>query len=88
MKSKQVTSKKNMKTELTSEHFVDLSIFTYSRQEMSICDLQPGSHAGLIGLCVVFPTTSDLFYPLPETREEQYAFTEQDYNRKKNCYHK
>lgn len=55
---------------------------------MSIFDLQSGSQVGLIGLCISFPTTSDLFYPPPETWEEQYAFTEQDHNRKKNCYHK
>lgn len=88
MKSEKETSMETMetmKTELASEHFVALSIFTHI--EKSIFDLQSGSHAGLIGLCVSFPTTPDLFYPLPKTGEEQYAFTKQNHNRKKNCYH-
>lgn len=58
------------------------------RQGMSVFDLQSGSRTALISLCVSFPATSDLFYPLPKTWEEQYAFTKQNYNRKKNCYHK
>lgn len=68
--------------------FHGLEHISIHRQEMSIFDLQSGSYSGLIGLCLSFPTTSDFSYPLPKTWEEQYTFTKQNYNRKKNCNHK